>query len=246
MFLQNKVKKEKVSGSKITWQLSQSGNFLTFMLTFFCSTDGGHDRCSRSCGRRVVGRRTFELLGLQLCVDPQTLQSFGGEISLQHRCLFVTVVQPKGYVPVSGCPWSTQIHQAQFVSVRGIGLILRVHLLSDNMIWIMNVWTAKNRFKLELSLGFYLLHAVALSLVAQGGQAEQVSLLHLSVDLVIGRFIPGRGHQVNRHLWELTNHLSHIPFRDQPPHHSASWDNTETDTHAPTLKTVSFSVGGLI
>lgn len=56
------------------------------------------------------------------------------------------------------------------------------------------------RFKLQPSLGFYLLHAVALSLVAQGGQAEQMSLLHLGIDLVVSCLIPGGGHQVNCHL----------------------------------------------
>lgn len=67
----------------------------------------------------------------------------------------------------------------------------------------------------------YLLHAVALPLVAKRRQAEQVSLLHLSVHLVVGRLVPGGGHQVNRHLRQLTHHLSHVPLRDQPPHHSA-------------------------
>lgn len=100
------------------------------MLTFLCSTDGGHNWCGRGCGRRVVGRRAFELLGLQLCVDPQTLQSFSGEVSLQYRSLFITVIQPKGYVPIGGGPGSTQVHQAQFVSVRGVSLILWVYLLS--------------------------------------------------------------------------------------------------------------------
>lgn len=80
----------------------------------------------------------------------------------------------------------------------------------------------KSRIKVQPSVGFYLLHAVALPLVAQGGQAEQVSLLHLSVDLVVSCLVPGGGHQVNCHLRELTHHLSHIPLRDQPPHHSAS------------------------
>lgn len=107
-----------------------SSNFLTFILTFLYSTDSGHNRCGRGCGGRVVGRRTFELFGLQLCVNLQTLQSFSGEVSLQDRCLFVTVVQPKGYVPVSGGPGSTQVHQVQFVSVRGISLILWVYFLS--------------------------------------------------------------------------------------------------------------------
>lgn len=46
----------------------------------------------------------------------------------------------------------------------------------------------------------YLLHAVALSLVTQGGEAEKVSLLHLGVDLVVCCLVPGGGHQVNRHL----------------------------------------------
>lgn len=63
-----------------------------------------------------------------------------------------------------------------------------------------NSVTVKNRLVVQPPLGFYLLHAVALSLVAQGGQAEQVSLLHLCVDLVVGCLIPGGGHQVNRLL----------------------------------------------
>lgn len=105
--------------------------FLTFILTFFCSTDGGHYWRGRGCGGRVVGRSAFELLGLQLCVDPKTLQRLSREISLQHRCLLITVVQAEGYVPVSGGPGSTQVHQAQFVSVRGVSLILLVHLLSE-------------------------------------------------------------------------------------------------------------------
>jgi len=98
-------------------------------VTFFGSIDNGHDWCGRSGSRRVVGRRTFELLGLQLRVDPQTLQCFGGEIPLQYGCLFITVIQPEGYVSVRGCPGSTKVHQAQFVSVRGISFILGVYFL---------------------------------------------------------------------------------------------------------------------
>lgn len=155
MFLQNRVERKEVSGPWITWPHFIQANSLTFILTLFRTTDSRHDRGGRSCGGRVVGRGAFELFGLQLCVDPQALQSFRGEISLQHRCLFVTVVQPKGYVPVSSGPWSTQVHQAQFVSVRGISLILRVHFLSETYKRQFNIedsWQTKTGSKLFLEL----------------------------------------------------------------------------------------------
>ena len=130
MFLQKEVEKEEVNRLfQITLLISCSSNFLTFILSLLCPSDCGRNRCCGSCGGRVVGRSAFEFFGLQLCVDPHALQSLRGEIPLQHRRLLVTVVQAERYVPVGGGPRSTQVDQAQFVSVRVICLVLLVHLL---------------------------------------------------------------------------------------------------------------------
>ncbi|KAG7258203.1 hypothetical protein CRUP_001852, partial [Coryphaenoides rupestris] len=64
-----------------------------------------------------------------------------------------------------------------------------------------------------------MLRAVALPLVAERGQADQVGLLHQGVHLVVGRLVPGGGHQVHRHLRQIADHLRHVPLRDQTPHH---------------------------
>lgn len=50
------------------------------------------------------------------------------------------------------------------------------------------------------ALCLYLFHAVALSLITEGRQADQMSLLHLSISLVVSCLIPSGGHQVNCNL----------------------------------------------
>lgn len=86
-------------------------------MTFLCSARCGHDRCGRGCGGRKVGRRALELLGEQLCVDLQAFQGFSGEVSLKHRCFFITIIQSEGYVSVSGGPGSTKVHQAKLMGI---------------------------------------------------------------------------------------------------------------------------------
>lgn len=87
------------------------------MLTFLCSARCGHYRCGRGCVGGKVGRRAFELLGEQLCVDLQAFQSFSGEVSLKHRCFFITIIQSKGYVSVSGGPGRTKVNQTKLMGI---------------------------------------------------------------------------------------------------------------------------------
>lgn len=55
-----------------------------------------------------------------------------------------------------------------------------------------------------------------------------MGLLHQCVNLVVGRLVRAGGHQVHGDQGQLAYHLSHVPLRDQPPHHCARCSHTNT------------------
>lgn len=75
-------------------------------------------------------RATLQLLGLQLCVDLQPLQGLGGQVTLEHSCFLVAIVEAEGDVPVRGGPGRPQVHQVQLVRVETIVPVTQGQLLS--------------------------------------------------------------------------------------------------------------------
>ncbi len=83
----------------------------------------GDDWCSGSCVGGVAGHGALQFFHLHLAVNSQTLQSLGGEVSLQHGCFLIAIIQTKGNIPVGGGPRSPKVHQTQLVRVGSIALL---------------------------------------------------------------------------------------------------------------------------
>lgn len=90
------------------------------------SSHFGRDRVSREGA-------SLQLLGLQLCVNLQPLQSLGGQIALEHSRFLVAIIQTKGNVPVCGGPGCSQVHQVQLVCMETIVPIPQGQLLGTKV-----------------------------------------------------------------------------------------------------------------